>query len=419
MIAAQLVLAVLAASLIALATAATTRLFASRSKPTRFVWMIGMIMAMSWPLLTAAYAKVSDAGLRDGGGPLTMTRLETLVIQATAVSSGWPLDSLLLGGWFILSGVLLGRIAVAMIMLGRQRAAWHQMRVDGTMVRVSDSTGPAVIGLRNQEIVIPAWSLDLAPSLRTVVLRHEREHCDARDPLLIVVSRVLIALLPWNLPLWWLGSRLRLAIETDCDARVLRHETDVERYGMLLLMIAQRRAVSPALATMLSEPTSHLERRIRSMRSSLRLSRSAALSLASTAVISILLACAVPDATEATSSAQSQRVKSAKEPVVVGANQAYFEFQVEKQAAVARAAQPRYPDMLRAANVEGEVLAQFVVDTMGKAEMSSFKVIKTSHDLFSNSVRDALPQMTFHPAAVGGRKVRQVVQMPFQYALSR
>jgi periplasmic protein TonB len=107
------------------------------------------------------------------------------------------------------------------------------------------------------------------------------------------------------------------------------------------------------------------------------------------------------------------------QPTTVDANQTYFEFQVEKQAAVAQQASPRYPDMLRSANVEGEVLAQFVVDTTGKAEMSSFKVIKSSHDLFTNSVRAVLPQMKFYPAEVGGRKVRQLVQMPFQFALSK
>ena len=44
--------------------------------------------------------------------------------------------------------------------------------------------------------------------------------------------------------------------------------------------------------------------------------------------------------------------------------------------------QPRYPDMLRSAGVEGEVLAQFVVDTTGRAEAGSLKVLKSTHDLF-------------------------------------
>ena len=101
-------------------------------------------------------------------------------------------------------------------------------------------------------------------------------------------------------------------------------------------------------------------------------------------------------------------------------DQPYFEFQVEKQVApVPGNPQPRYPDMLRSANVEGEVLAQFVVDTTGRAEMSTFKVLKASHDLFTNSVKSALANMRFYPAEVGGRKVKQLVQMPFVFSLNK
>lgn len=100
-------------------------------------------------------------------------------------------------------------------------------------------------------------------------------------------------------------------------------------------------------------------------------------------------------------------------------NTTYFEFQVEKQAAVSSAPSPRYPDMLRSANVEGEVLAQFVVDTTGRADMSTFKVLKSSHDLFTNSVRQSLPQYRFLAAEIGGRKVKQLVQMPFVFSLTK
>jgi protein TonB len=101
-------------------------------------------------------------------------------------------------------------------------------------------------------------------------------------------------------------------------------------------------------------------------------------------------------------------------------DQPYFEFQVEKPVIGAPgSAQPRYPDMLKSAGVEGEVLAQFVVDTTGRAEMGSFKVLKSSHDLFTTAVRNALPTMRFLPAEVGGRKVKQLVQQPFQFALTK
>ena len=63
-----------------------------------------------------------------------------------------------------------------------------------------------------------------------------------------------------------------------------------------------------------------------------------------------------------------------------------------------------FPAALRAANIEGEVLAQFVADTFGMADMRTFKVLKSSHDLFTDAVRTVLPAMRFNPALVGGQQ---------------
>jgi len=105
---------------------------------------------------------------------------------------------------------------------------------------------------------------------------------------------------------------------------------------------------------------------------------------------------------------------------VVQSDQPYFEFQVEKPVVPAPGSiSPRYPDMLRQAGVEGEVLAQFVVDTTGKAEPGSLKILKSSHDMFIQSVKNALPQMKFIPAEVGGKKVKQLVQQPFTFSISK
>src|SRR5438045_6395860 len=53
-------------------------------------------------------------------------------------------------------------------------------------------------------------------------------------------------------------------------------------------------------------------------------------------------------------------------------DQPYFEVQVEEQVQqIPGSGNLRYPDMLRSANVEGEVLAQFVVDTSGKYDAGS------------------------------------------------
>ena len=107
-------------------------------------------------------------------------------------------------------------------------------------------------------------------------------------------------------------------------------------------------------------------------------------------------------------------------PTLSTTDQPYFEFQVEQAVRIAPgSAHPSYPAMLKSANVEGEVLAQFVVDTTGRAEMGTFRVLKSSHDGFTQAVRSVLPFMRFIPATTGGRKVRQMVQHPFTFALSR
>ena len=101
-------------------------------------------------------------------------------------------------------------------------------------------------------------------------------------------------------------------------------------------------------------------------------------------------------------------------------NQPFFEFQVEKPVVAAPGSpQPRYPEILRTAGVEGEVLAQFVVDTTGRVEMNTFKILKSSHDMFIAAVRNAMPNMRFIPAEVGGRRVKQLVQQPYTFAIAR
>lgn len=115
----------------------------------------------------------------------------------------------------------------------------------------------------------------------------------------------------------------------------------------------------------------------------------------------------------------SKGVEGGKGPVPQG-DQPYFDFQVEKPVVMAPGATgPAYPDMLRSAGIEGSVLAQFVVDTTGRAEMGTFKVLKSDNDLFSTAVKNALQRMKFLPAEVGGRKVKQLVQQPFQFSLNR
>jgi periplasmic protein TonB len=97
----------------------------------------------------------------------------------------------------------------------------------------------------------------------------------------------------------------------------------------------------------------------------------------------------------------------------------YFEFQVEIPARpLPDVAPPRYPDMMRATKASGEVLVQFVVDTNGRALPETFKVLKSTHELFTQSVRAALPDMRFTPATLRGVPVRQIMQHPFYFTVT-
>ena len=96
------------------------------------------------------------------------------------------------------------------------------------------------------------------------------------------------------------------------------------------------------------------------------------------------------------------------------------EYLVEKAIfAIPGTATPRYPTMLQSAGVEGDVRAQFVVDTLGRVERGSVRVLDTTHDLFASSVRDALTRARFTPAEAGGRKVRQLAEQVFTFRITR
>lgn len=80
---------------------------------------------------------------------------------------------------------------------------------------------------------------------------------------------------------------------------------------------------------------------------------------------------------------------------------------------------PRYPESLRSAGVDGQVLIRFVVDTAGRIEPSSVQVLSATHPLFVQAVRAALVGFRFRPAEVAGRRVEATAEMPFEFSISR
>jgi hypothetical protein len=139
-------------------------------------------------------------------------------------------------------------------------------RVDGVRVLVSEHAGPMVLGVIHPEVLLPRWVLNAPPEERRLIVWHEREHAAGGDPRLLLLATLAVALMPWSPALWVQHRRLRLAVETDCDARVLAAGADRRLYGRVLLRTATRPfSLPPAFAPTWGGGISHLERRIVAM----------------------------------------------------------------------------------------------------------------------------------------------------------
>jgi hypothetical protein len=78
-----------------------------------------------------------------------------------------------------------------------------------------------------------------------------------------------------------------------------------------------------------------------------------------------------------------------------------------------------YPPTLFAAGLSGLVIAEYVVDTLGRVEEETFSIVSSTHPLFSEAVRVALPRAGYTPACREGHRVRQLVHQPFEFAPPR
>jgi TonB family protein len=419
--------AILFTALIAVAAYFAERTLRAADRQARGVWMFALAAGTVWPVLVPLLRRVRPAAPMVGGNATLLDAIYIIPERVTGIGEWMPLvNRLVLAAWLVASLLLLARYSLRWQAVRRLRRAAEPAIVDGIEVLVSHDLGPAVVGLRNVAVLIPRSMLELDAPLRRLVLRHEEEHRRAGDTWVLLCLALAVAMMPWNIPLWWIARRARLALEVDCDARVMAAGESVTRYVQVLLLAAQRVSAAP-LTPMLVASRTHLERRIVAMQN--KSSRNRTLRIAggtAACLVAVFAACSSPISDETSTSRASNTAEASPDKMPVYGKQPtkvaepYFEFQVEKQVTTMPGSpQPTYPAELKQAKVEGEVLAQFVVDTSGRAIVSTFKVLKSDHQLFTDAVKNVLPDMRFTPAEIGGRKVKQLIQQPFTFALSK
>jgi beta-lactamase regulating signal transducer with metallopeptidase domain len=271
MTAAWMAYSVAISCLLGVAALAVERACRLRRWPSRWVWAI----VLAAPFLLPFTAQVADQPIALAAPRSAATvNLPTPESIASAQSSqrAHAMDGFVtsrqvgavLGALWICTSVLLAAgFGIAWLRMRRTAASWARRFLDGANVLVSRGVGPAVIGFRRPQIVVPEWLLSADPKVRRLALAHESQHVQARDPLLLFAATMAVVLMPWNLPLWWQWRRLRFAIEVDCDARVLAsgRVADIE-YAEALLNVAQRSSEASLAAVAMCESASTLEQRI-------------------------------------------------------------------------------------------------------------------------------------------------------------
>jgi TonB family protein len=337
---------------------------------------------------------------------------------------GWAerVDGALRLAWLLSTTVLLVGLAASAVGLGRRLRRWPLHRVDGSPVRVGPLPGPAVVGIRHPEIVVPRWVLDLPAGDRQLILAHERSHLEARDPLLMCAAWILAACMPWNPALWIQVRRLRAAMEEDCDRRVIRHRSwpDARRYGELLVDVGSRLgAGSPLLAPAgFAEGGSHLERRIRAMYNLFPPLSRLRMILGVAGAVGLAAAVAVFPRPDRTALTGADRADASAPADQVDASEAFTPFTTPPRllnGAEVRAALDRgYPPLLRDAGIGGTVEVWIYVDASGRATDTRIDVT-SGHGALDGAALDVVAMMRFRAARNGDVPVAAWVSLPMTF----
>ncbi|HET6765161.1 MAG TPA: M56 family metallopeptidase [Longimicrobiaceae bacterium] len=271
MTAAWVVRALAAAVLLGVAAAGLEQAAAWCRLPRRWGWAAAMALTIVLPVASLLTPELLPAdGLVSDELLLTGTAGRSLPMVAAPSPTAAPVPSLaevlpLL--WAAASAAMLLVLAGTYVRLRRVRDRAEAGVVDGVPVRVVERAGPAAVGLLHPAVLLPRWAMSVPAAERAVIVRHEREHVRAGDPWLLAASALAVAAMPWNPALWWQHRRLRLAVETDCDARVLAGGIGAAVYGDVLIRGARRGAFSAVLSPGWTGRPSYLERRILAMTS--------------------------------------------------------------------------------------------------------------------------------------------------------
>ena len=376
----------------------------------RWVW----VAAGAGTVILPAVRLLAGALGGDAPPPAAPVVLEPLAVTVSGDSALHSLDGVLQLGWVVLSAML----AVTALLGGwrflRRRASWREGRLLGRSVLWSRASGPAVVGLIASRIVLPEWVRGAGRERQELVLAHEEEHQRARDVQLRFLAAVLLVAFPWNPAIWLQYRRLNLAMELDCDTRVMRRWPERRAlYGDLLLRVGTRGRILPGIAVAaLAEQPSLLERRIRALLNKapqVRMAQGAMLLFGAMMVIG--LAVVIPGIT-------GEGARDGAAELDISAQPVFTPYTVNPDYVngpeIMRALEREYPPLLRDAGIGGTVIVWFFIDETGVVRNQ--QVFESSgHQALDDAALRVAPVFRFTPALNRDRAVPVWVQLPITF----
>lgn len=240
--------------------------------PSRWAWAAALALSVSIPLAHSLAPVAVSEQFVEMVGTSSLTNVDAAVSTAPSIQMPLTHNAIVRAIdqwsgiiWLCSSAIVSAVFALGLYAVRREQRLGSVTMVAGHQVVITESLGPAVIGLTSPTILLPGWISQMSARQREMVLAHELQHARARDEWLIGAAICVLIVFPWNPALWWQFKRLRFAIELDCDQRVLGTQFRPNEYGQLLIDAASLGAHDTTVTPALIESTSSLEKRIRAM----------------------------------------------------------------------------------------------------------------------------------------------------------
>ncbi len=115
------------------------------------------------------------------------------------------------------------------------------------VIETSAAISPMLLGMRRPLLLLPRHLRDFSVEQQHMIIAHELQHWQARDPLCLGLSAMLRTIFWFNPALHWMNARLEWALELSCDQRVLAGRAQQQRKQYAAALLRQWKAQTTML----------------------------------------------------------------------------------------------------------------------------------------------------------------------------